>query len=579
MAFANEIGDVITRYSYYDYIVTKKATAVGSTEANRGEVRVKIKSAYMNYSYNPSATSTYVEDYISGSGWYYYNVTSFEGCCENMKKLEYINIDNIPTSITSMKNCCKGCDNLRYLYNANNFSTRLSKLVDMSGCFSGCNHFTNYYSDGYNRYNISTLPATVTNMSDTFYGCTSLSVAPTIPANVTNMSGCFGECISLTTAPTIPNNVQNLSRCFINCTGITSPPSIPSKVTNMSQCFSGCSQMTAVPTLPATLTDASYCFAGCGSIADAPVIPANVTNIESMFSGCGLITNMPTIPAKVTNMTQAFYYCYSITGDVTVNATSISKYSGMFLGTQNDIFLVPGSGADTTHMKAIANEHGNVHYDTSDNPRPSVDNVVLMRVGSNNSKTENVNGTWLYIDMAYVIRTNLLPRSKKTNQPIKITITLDDNSSKVTTITTGFSPTTYDEAFGTKELWISLGNTEQHVVSIVIDDKYKTSDTYRGIISGAFATMDFHAGGDGVGIGQFATAAGFYVNMNSSFAKQVAVNGKLDVYNNNLTMHNGKIIDKNGAEITPYHLEIDGNTLKLVPGTGTMSVVVPAVWR
>src|SRR5574344_1870682 len=43
------------------------------------------------------------------------------------------------------------------------------------------------------------IPSSVTNMTFTFYGCTSLVTAPAIPSSVTNMYGTFHGCTSLVT--------------------------------------------------------------------------------------------------------------------------------------------------------------------------------------------------------------------------------------------------------------------------------------------------------------------------------------------------------------------------------------------
>lgn len=66
---------------------------------------------------------------------------------------------------------------------------------------------------------ISAIPSTVIDMNHTFYGCTSLEVAPVIPASVTNMSETFNVCTGLTGTIRINSeNVTNFEGCFSNIT-------------------------------------------------------------------------------------------------------------------------------------------------------------------------------------------------------------------------------------------------------------------------------------------------------------------------------------------------------------------------
>ena len=72
----------------------------------------------------------------------------------------------------------------------------------------------------------------ITNMSDMFYGCSSLSSLPDISKWITN-------------------NVTNMSYMFYGCTSLSSLPDISkwntNNVTNMSGMFDGCSKLTSIP--------------------------------------------------------------------------------------------------------------------------------------------------------------------------------------------------------------------------------------------------------------------------------------------------------------------------------------------
>ena len=84
----------------------------------------------------------------------------------------------------------------------------------------------------------------VISMYQTFWGCTSLTTAPTIPNSVTDMSFTFSKCEDLTTAPVIPSSVTNMEQTFWFCESLTTAPTIPSSVTNMSYTFRDCTYLT-----------------------------------------------------------------------------------------------------------------------------------------------------------------------------------------------------------------------------------------------------------------------------------------------------------------------------------------------
>ena len=161
----------------------------------------------------------------------------------------------------------------------------------------------------------------VVSMRSTFYGCTSLKIAPIIPDSVVSMEGTFYGCTSLTTAPTIPNSVTDMSGTFAECTSLTTAPTIPNSVTNMSQTFMKCTSLTTAPT-----------------------IPNSVTNMDGTFENCTSLTTAPTIPNSVTTMFQTFLECTSLTGNIVINANTNMVY-GCFAGTIKPITL---SGTSTT---------------------------------------------------------------------------------------------------------------------------------------------------------------------------------------------------------------------------------------
>jgi hypothetical protein len=102
-----------------------------------------------------------------------------------------------------------------------------------------------------------------------FYGCTSLTAAPSLPATTLAeecYSGMFSGCTSLTAAPSSLPATTLVASCynsmFRDCTSLTAAPSLPA-TTLAEECYShmfyGCTGLTAAPSLPAT-TLAGSCY-------------------------------------------------------------------------------------------------------------------------------------------------------------------------------------------------------------------------------------------------------------------------------------------------------------------------------
>ena len=159
-----------------------------------------------------------------------------------------------------------------------------------------------------------------------FYGCTSLTQAPTLTATtLANYCYCgmFVRCTSLTQAPVLP--AITLSKgCYQDM-------------------FFGCTSLTQAPTLTAT-TLADYCYAdmfyGCTSLTQAPALSATTLSshcYHQMFSSCTSLTQTPALPAT-TLANDCYYYmfhdCTSLTKAPALPATTLAKncYYGMFSG-------------------------------------------------------------------------------------------------------------------------------------------------------------------------------------------------------------------------------------------------------
>ncbi len=123
-----------------------------------------------------------------------------------------------------------------------------------------------------------------------FYGCSSLTTAPTLPAT-TLAGGCYRSM-------------------FENCTSLVNAPELPA-TTMQYGCyqymFRGCTSLTTAPELPATtLAESCYnsMFRNCGSLTTAPELPATTLEewcYSSMFNGCNSLTSVTIYATSTAN--------------------------------------------------------------------------------------------------------------------------------------------------------------------------------------------------------------------------------------------------------------------------------------
>ena len=192
-----------------------------------------------------------------------------------------------------------------------------------------------------------------------FFGCTSLTQAPTLTAT-TLADYCYADmfygCTSLTQAPALSATTLS-SHCyhqmFSSCTSLTQTPALPA-TTLANDCyyymFYDCTSLTKAPALPAT-TLAKNCyygmFSGCTSLTQAPALPATTLAnncYERMFRGCTSLTQAPALPA-----TTLAEYCYYRMFE---NCTSL-KLSNTKTGEYTQEYRIPSSGTGTTATQAL----------------------------------------------------------------------------------------------------------------------------------------------------------------------------------------------------------------------------------
>ena len=192
----------------------------------------------------------------------------------------------------------------------------------------------------------------VTNMSNMFDGCTSitsLDLSNFDTSNVSEMSGMFMGCSGLTSldlGSLDTSNVSEMSGMFMGCSALESldlSSFDTPKVANMGDIFHGCLNLTSVnissfETLTVTMMNGM--FEGCISLTSVDLgnfDTTNVTDMNKMFDGCINLasldlSNFNTL--NVSNMGNMFNWCSSLTSlDLssfdTRNATQIN---GMFEG-------------------------------------------------------------------------------------------------------------------------------------------------------------------------------------------------------------------------------------------------------
>ena len=182
-----------------------------------------------------------------------------------------------------------------------------------------------------------------------FYNCTNLTTAPALPATTLAdycYQAMFYNCTSLTNTPVLPAIILK-SNCyesmFENCTSLTTAPTLPAEdLTNAcyQQMFRGCTSLTTAPVLSAT-TLANLCYAGmfdgCTSLTTAPALPATTLTIccyQNMFRGCTSLTTAPALPATtLTDYCYAYMFseCTSLTNAPSLPATTLASFCYAFM--------------------------------------------------------------------------------------------------------------------------------------------------------------------------------------------------------------------------------------------------------
>ena len=184
------------------------------------------------------------------------------------------------------------------------------------------------------------LPATILKeqcYGGMFYGCTSLTTAPTVlpAAYVTAFSyaNMFDGCTNLVNAPVLPATTVGrggYSNMFYGCTKLVNAPELPATSLGIDcyqEMFLQCNRLVNIPSILPATTLATGCY-------------------YSMFSGCTSLTTAPELPAT-TLVSQCYNYMFD-------GCTSLNYIKAMFTTTPSTTYTsgwVDGVAATGTFVK------------------------------------------------------------------------------------------------------------------------------------------------------------------------------------------------------------------------------------
>ena len=255
-----------------------------------------------------------------------------------------------------------------------------------------------------------------------------------------------------------------------------------------------------------SVTDMSYCFQECTSLVNAPSIPSGVTDIH----GC-------------------FHACFNLTGNIRVSDNP-EMYDNIFMGTSNDIFIIPNglSSAAISKWRNIASGYSNVHY-YGDDAVLNLESLQAKRVASTSSFAEDDIGQYAYVNAMYKTGgyipvgmtqnvTLTMTRNGSASTPERGWLEMGGLTAQSATVTP--TPSSSGTASG-KYAWFAATSTDTHVFKLTISDNFGNSSVLSVTLPKAGALLDFHAGGDGMAIGTVSTGPGLVVAMDSDFTEPV----------------------------------------------------------
>lgn len=262
--------------------------------------------------------------------------------CENLKRIESLNIENVKSMVGTFYNC-------RKLETINGIDT--SQCNDISDIFYNCIklyevpefNFENIKYMDRAFYNCSLLTKITFNslknvkgMYYTFYNCLKLNTLSSFDtSNSKNFDYTFYNCKELASINSIDTtSSESMIYTFYNCNSLISNLSLhTSKVKNMTRMLYNCSKIKTITYLDtSSAIDVMGLFEGCSSLISIPILDfSNVTSMQRVFYNCSSIKEITFANTEnVINLLRTFYGCRALQTITGLNASNVQNMSYAF---------------------------------------------------------------------------------------------------------------------------------------------------------------------------------------------------------------------------------------------------------
>ena len=280
------------------------------------------------------------------------NVTNMSGMFKDCSSLEdlkcYVDDPNMNFGMSTAADA----DPDASIYVPPEYCWDTSSVTDMSDMFYGCSSLTGI--SGISYWDTPSLE----NMNQMFLKCSSLSTlsngfALLNTSRVTDMGGVFYGCTALGDISAISrwdvSSVTAMNGMFDNCSSLTDFSALSSwdvsSVKNMDETFKDCAKVKDLSALSgwntSTVQDMDSMFSGCASLKDLSGLSRwKVSSVEfmgNMFSDCEALTGISGISGwdtkSVLDMQQMFDGCTSL-----ADASSLSGWDTSSVTSKGDMF-------------------------------------------------------------------------------------------------------------------------------------------------------------------------------------------------------------------------------------------------
>lgn len=321
--------------------------------------------------------------------------------CENLKRIESLNIENVKSMVGTFYNCrkletvnglntsqCVNISDIFYncinLYEVPEFNSENIQYIDRA--FYNCSLLTNIF--------FSTLK-NINGMYYTFYNCLRLEKLNNFNTSKSkNFDYTFYNCKSLSTLNVIDtSNAESMINTFYNCSSLISNLTLHTeKVKNMTRMFYGCSNLKSITYLDiSNAIDIMGLFEGCTNLISIPIL--NYNNVESMqrvFYNCNSIKEITFAnTGKVKNLLRTFYGCRALQNIVGLDTYSVENMSYTFYDCRSlDTLIIDVSSV--TNMSYAFNSCSNLYTIKFDNNSTTKNVTNFNYAFSNCSKLINI---------------------------------------------------------------------------------------------------------------------------------------------------------------------------------------------